>query len=70
MKTATVSNKLPSQVKAFIFQTIQDVLNDPDLGLVLSQKAKNRLNQARISKVKDIPFSEIKKRYCPIGSIF
>ena len=63
MKTATVSHKLPSQVRAFIFQTIQDVLNDPDLGLVLSQKAKNRLKQVKVLKAKNIPFSEIKKNH-------
>jgi len=63
MATTTIPKKLTKEVKAFVIQTIYEVLNDPDFGLELSGKAKKRLRQALISKQKTIPFSEIKKRY-------
>ena len=64
MATITIPRKLNKEVKTFIVQAIYEILNDPDFGLELSEKAKKRLRQSLISKQKTISFSEIKKRYC------
>ena len=63
MAILTVPKKLTKEVKTFIIQTVKEVLNDPDFGLELSEKAKKRLHQALISKRKTISFSEIRKKY-------
>ena len=63
MAILTVPKKLTKEVKTFIIQTVKEVLNDPDFGLELSEKAKKRLHQALISKRKPISFSEIRKQY-------
>jgi tripartite-type tricarboxylate transporter receptor subunit TctC len=63
MATITIPKKLNKEVKSFIVQAIYEVLNDPDFGLALNEKAKKRLRQALIPKQKTISFSEIKKRY-------
>ena len=55
--------KIPQTLKAAISQEIMAVLEDPDFGMELSAFAKKRLSQARKSKAKTIPFSEIKKKY-------
>ena len=64
MATITIPRKLNKEVKTFIVKAIYEILNDPDFGLELSEKAKKRLRQSLISKQKTISFSEIKKRYC------
>ncbi len=63
MSTITIPKELTKEVKTFIIQTVNEVLNDTDFGLKLSEKAKKRLHQALISKRKTISFSEIKKKY-------
>ena len=63
MAILTVPKRLTKEIKTFIIQTVKEVLNDPDFGLELSEKAKKRLHQALISKRKTISFSEIKKKY-------
>ncbi|OGY92555.1 MAG: hypothetical protein A3H70_00655 [Candidatus Komeilibacteria bacterium RIFCSPLOWO2_02_FULL_48_11] len=52
------------ELRPFIIQTVSEVLEDPDFGLELSDRAKMRLQQARDSSEKGIPFSEIKRKYC------
>lgn len=52
-----------SEIKAFVIKTIFEVLNDPDFGLELSEKAKSRLRYAQLRKSTTIPLSEIKKKY-------
>ena len=64
MATITIPRKLNKEVKTFIVKAIYEILNDPDFGLELSEKAKKRLRQSLISKQKTISLSEIKKRYC------
>jgi len=51
-----------NEIKALIAGMIFEVLNDPDFGLELSEKAKSRLRRARMQKTRIIPLSEIKKR--------
>ena len=63
MATITILKELNKEVKTFIVQAVNEVLNDPDFGLELSEKAKKRLSQASISKQKTVSFSEIKKKY-------
>jgi len=63
MAILAVPKRLTKEVKTFIIQTVNEVLNDPDFGLELSEKAKKRLHQALISKRKTISFSEIRKKY-------
>ena len=63
MATLTIPKELTKEVKTFIIQTVNEVLNDPDFGLELSEEAKKRLHQASISKRKTISFSEIRKKY-------
>ena len=64
MVAITIPRKLNKEVKTFIIQAIYEILNDPDFGLELSEKAKKRLRQSLISKQKTISLLEIKKRYC------
>ncbi|MBI3442293.1 MAG: hypothetical protein HY007_00790 [Candidatus Sungbacteria bacterium] len=52
-----------NEIKALIAGMIFEVLNDPDFGLELSEKAKSRLRRARMQKTKTVPLFEIKKRY-------
>lgn len=64
MSTQTNSKFIvKSEIKALIIKTIFEVINDPDFGMELSEKAKSRLHRARIHKGATIPFSEIKKKY-------
>lgn len=63
MTLATAAKKLPSAVKNLIAQTVIEVLNDPDFGLELTEKAKKRLRDASLSNKKTVPFSVIKRRY-------
>lgn len=63
MPAITIPKKLNKEVKEFIVQTINEVLNDPDFGLELTERAKKRLRQASLFKQKTVPFSEIKKKY-------
>jgi len=52
-----------NEIKALIIKTIFEVLNDPDFGLELSEKARSRLRRARLQKATTISLSEIKKKY-------
>ena len=63
MSNIAISEKLTPQIKSFILRAIDEVLNDPDFGLELREKAKRRLRQALSSKQKTTPFAEIKKKY-------
>lgn len=63
MSTVAVSRKITGETRALIAQSVQEVLEDPDFGLVLSGRAKTRLQHARVSKGKTISLSEVKKKY-------
>ena len=51
MPTITIPQKIGRtslrELRPFIVQTISDVLNDPDFGLELTERAKKRLNKVR-----------------------
>ena len=63
MPTITIPKTLDREMKIFISQKISEVLNDPDLSLVLSEKAKKRLQLANIPQKKTVSFSKIKEKY-------
>lgn len=63
IKVKSTRFAVKNEIKAFIIQTMYAVLNDPDFGLELSEKAQSRLHRARLQKTKTIPFSEIKNKY-------
>lgn len=58
-----ISHTSLRELKPFIVQTISDVLNDPDFGLELSDKAQARLSQTRKALGKTISFLDIKRKY-------
>ena len=55
--------KLEPEIKSFIASAVQEVLNDPDFGLELSDTAKERLNRVSSRKEKTVSASEIKGKY-------
>jgi len=63
MSPAATLKKLPGEIKSLIAQTVIDVLNDPDFGLELTEKAKKRLRDASLPNKKMIPLSVIKRKY-------
>ena len=63
MTTSTIYKKLKSELRQFIVETIHQVLDDPDFGMELSERAKKRLEQARKSRKRGIPASEIRRKY-------
>ncbi len=63
MTPAATLKKLPGEIKSLIAQTVIDVLNDPDFGLELTEKAKRRLRDASLPNKKMIPLSVIKRKY-------
>jgi hypothetical protein len=63
MNSLTINKKLPKEVKTLVVQTVYEVLNDPDFGLELSGQTKRKLRQIEIPRRKNIPFSEIKKKF-------
>ena len=61
MNTLAVE-KMNNQIKAFVSSEVFDVFNDPDLGLILSTKAKKRLSLSSKNN-KTISLNQIKKKY-------
>ena len=54
--------KVDNQIKALISSAVFDVFNDPDFGLNLSRKAKNRLSFSS-KNYKTLSLNQIKKKY-------
>jgi len=63
MAIATITKKLPKEIKTLVAQTVHDVLSDPDFGLELTGKVQKRLRLVSNSRKKNIPFNQIKKKY-------
>lgn len=59
-----LTKKFPKEVKTLVVQTVYEVLNDPDFGLELNNQTKKKFRQIGTSRGKNIPFSEIKKKFC------
>ena len=64
MATATKKYKnIEPELKAFIVESIYEVLNDPDRSLDLTEKTKRRLRAAMKGKQKTVSLAEVKKKY-------
>lgn len=63
MATITIPTKIKKELEVSIIRAAYQVLSDPDFGLELDNKAKERLRQSLISKKKTVSFSEIKKKH-------
>lgn len=59
----TLTKEIKAIVRREVASQIREIFADPEAGFELSEKAKHRLRQARVSKSKTVPFSEIKKKY-------
>ncbi|MES2023710.1 MAG: hypothetical protein V4439_03430 [Patescibacteria group bacterium] len=57
-----VMKKVNNQIKALVSSAVFDVFNDPDFGLALSTKAKNRLSNSSKNN-KTLSLSQLKKKY-------
>ncbi len=65
MNTAIAKN-IPPETKAWIIQAIQEVLEDPDFGLELTEQAKKRLRRMRNPKSlrgKSVSSTDIIRKY-------
>ncbi|MCX6788221.1 MAG: hypothetical protein NT108_03620 [Candidatus Kaiserbacteria bacterium] len=60
---ATKKKALDPQLRAYIAESVREVLDDPDFGLELSAAAKRRLKEAQTSVGKGIPLATILKKY-------
>lgn len=47
LATFSIKEKIPAAIKAAITHAVYEIVNDPDFGLELSDKAKRRLNKAK-----------------------
>lgn len=56
-------NNINSIIRREVLTVLREVIDDPDFGLELTEKAKKRLRKAKSSKQKSVSFSEIKKKY-------
>lgn len=64
MVTATKKYKyIEPELKAFIVESIYEMLNDPDRGLDLTEETKRRLRAAKNKKQKYVSHAEVKKRF-------
>ncbi|OGG41011.1 hypothetical protein A2118_01875 [Candidatus Kaiserbacteria bacterium GWA2_50_9] len=63
MTMATKQHLLSPDIKAFIMESINDVLEDPDFGLELTEGFKKKLQVAKRSKVRTISLEEVRKKY-------
>ena len=60
--TNTISTK-ERKVRALVISVIGELLNDPDFGLELSDRAKKRLRARASSRQKNVSLTEIKEKY-------
>ena len=60
---STKSDHINPRLKAYIAESVREILDDPDFGLELSATAKRRLKEARRSSAKGIPLVTLLKRY-------
>ena len=63
MATATKQQNIAPELRAFIAQSIREILDDPDFGLELKEVAKKRLRAARKSKGRGISLADVRKKY-------
>ncbi len=59
----TKKKDIEPKLRAYIAESVREVLDDPDFGLELSAAAKRRLKEAQTSSGKGIPLATILKKY-------
>ena len=57
------SKSVEPRLRAYIAESVREVLDDPDFGLELSATAKRRLKKAQNSSAKGISLATLLKRY-------
>lgn len=57
------SKNIEPRLRAYIAESVREMLDDPDFGLELSATAKRRLKKAQASSAKGIPLTTLLKRY-------
>lgn len=57
------SKELSVETKAAIVRAVCEILDDPDLGLELSARARIRLRKAMSPRGKSVPLSAIREKY-------
>ena len=60
--TTKVAERIGAHAKAFIVEAIRDIVSDPDFGLELTERAKERLQKVRSANGITISLAEIKNR--------
>ena len=57
------SRKVELQLRAYIAESVREVLDDPDFGLELSAATKRRLKKIQTQPEKYIPLATVLKKY-------
>lgn len=60
---ATKKKDIEPKLRAYIAESVREVLDDPDFGLEFSTTAKCRLKEAQTSSAKGISLETLLKRY-------
>jgi hypothetical protein len=55
--------KLDLEMKIYLSELLQSILNDPEYFLDLKENVKKKLKELKRKKTKTISFEEIKKKY-------
>ena len=63
MNPATKIKSIDARLRAYIAESVRDLLDDPDFGLELSTPAKRRLREVQMNSEKGIPLATILKKY-------
>ena len=63
MVTTTRQQKIGVELKAVIAHSVREVLEDPDFGLQLTERANRRLRAVRSRRQKWTPLSIVVKKY-------
>jgi hypothetical protein len=62
---ATKKQAIDPQLRAYIAESVREILDDPDFGLELSAAAKRRLREAQTQPREYIPLVTVLKKYRP-----
>jgi hypothetical protein len=61
--TSIKSKKSDPRLRAYIAESVREILDDPDFGLELSAVAKRRLREVQMNSEKGISLATILKKY-------
>jgi len=57
------TKKLDLEMRIYLAELLQSILNDPEYFLDLKEDVKKKLKELRRKKIRTISFEEIKKKY-------